>query len=476
MYERLFKASLCFVLCIVMLVPTTAHASVQTRVLADVLSTLTAEHIQSPDEKELAEIAIRAMVESLNDPYTEYFTAEQWETFQNYLENDFVGVGVSFERDQDGFFVSSVLPNSPAEKAGIQVSDYFVAINGVSTKNMNEIEFVQNVTGEIDTFVTLKMKRGSTMLSFKIKRAKISVQTVASQNFGQGIGYLSISSFSSDTANEFSNEWSKIRTSTTKALILDLRNNMGGYLDSALEIAEYFIPNKVLLLEEDQNKKIYPYTTNDSGIYQKNGVKVPVYVLVNSMSASASEAFAGALRDHKKAKIIGQKTYGKGSVQQIYPLENGGAIKVTIRKYLTPNKKAVDKIGIQPDYQIPYGPSQLVKALQFAGYKKLAYVIDRTQILSVNGIKTNERISLLRENGNVFIPVRLLLSMVDNSTLRVIKKGEVEIKAGSKTVVFHSKNGLLFRDGTSYVSLASFVKSFPQIRYQVQQNSISIQN
>jgi carboxyl-terminal processing protease len=200
-------------------------------------------------------------------------------------------------------------------------------------------------------------------------------------------------------------------------------------------------------------------------------------VLVNENSASASEAFSGALQDHKKAKIIGTKTFGKGSVQQMFPLSNNGVLKVTVNEYLTPNQRVVNKKGLLPDIKVDYGPAQLIKAVELASKtQKTTLTVNEKQQLLINGTLTDERIHVVKEKNSVYLPVGLLLSMLKNGQLQSNKNGTVVIKSGAESKTFNQKSGILMKNDETFVNPVSFIKEFKTVKFSNKNQVMTLSN
>ncbi len=302
------------------------------------------------DEEKLKEGAIKGYIEGLEDPYTEYISKED---MQDYLEDtmgNFVGIGIYMVQDteENKIMVLSPIKNSPAEKAGIQPGDYIIKINDVEYKGEQMTEASNKIKGEEGSTVKLEIQRKEEILTFEIKRENIIVNPVEGKVLENNIGYIAFSSFDEETAKEFKNKYEELSKQGITSLIVDLRNNGGGIVNVALDIAEYFAPKgSVLLYEVDKNNNEEIKKSENEPI-----INMPVIILTNENTASSSEILAGALQDLGIAKIVGTKTYGKGVIQEVLSLPDGSGIKITSEKYLTPNKREINKVGIQPDVEV----------------------------------------------------------------------------------------------------------------------------
>lgn len=294
-------------------------------------------------------VAIDTMLASLNDDYTRFLTETEYKEQFNSIESHFYGVGVEITSVSGKIVVHGVLPDTPAQKADLKANDIILSVNGKNVHGIDLNKVSDIIRGPENSFVNLKIKRGRLLLTKKIKRQKIEIKSINSSIKKGNIGYIKIKSFiGSNTADEFIKA---IKTmDKTKGLIIDLRGNTGGLFANAVIIANLFIKDgKIVSIVSKNGHK------NDINAFFKTDiVKKPTVVLVDGISASASEILSGALKDNKKAVLVGTKTFGKGLVQQIIPLPNRTGLNITIAKYLTPNGSDINKKGIEPDYKIEY--------------------------------------------------------------------------------------------------------------------------
>ncbi|WP_019190321.1 S41 family peptidase [Levyella massiliensis] len=314
------------------------------------------EAIQSdylfPYKKEDLETGIyKGLFWGLKDPYSEYYTAEEYKRLMEDTTGKFAGVGLVITAGEDNLItVVSPIANTPAAKAGLKAGDKIVEVDGQAYAGKELQEATEHMRGKPKTSVELTVQRvinGKTQTSHvKLVREMIEVDTVIGKLMPDNIGYLQISSFEQVTAQDFKKEWEALEKQGAKKFIIDLRNNPGGLLTSCEEIADALLGKATIVTTVD-NKGKKDASTSDEAQY-----KEPLVVLANGGSASASEILLGALRDNKRAKSVGEKTFGKGIVQQIYPLgENGkdGGFKLTMAEYLTPNGEKIHGKGITPD-------------------------------------------------------------------------------------------------------------------------------
>ena len=260
---------------------------------------------------------------------------------------NFVGIGIYMVQDTEAnkIMVLSPIKGGPAEKAGLQPGDYIIAVDGVQYTGEQMTEASNKIKGEEGTTVKLEVQRGNETLDYEITRENVKVNPVEGEVLDNNIGYITFSSFDDGTAEEFKAKYEELAKQGIQSLIIDLRNNGGGIVDEALEIANYILDkDSVILYEVDKNNNETEEKTTDEPI-----INIPIIVLTNENTASSSEILAGALKDHGKAKIVGTKTYGKGVIQQLLTLPDGSGLKITAEEYLTPNKTKINGVGIEPD-------------------------------------------------------------------------------------------------------------------------------
>jgi carboxyl-terminal processing protease len=311
---------------------------------------------QPVNDKDIFYGAIKGMVASLGDQHTYYFNPEEAEAFKNDLKGVFEGIGAEIAIKQQRLTVVSPLSGSPAKRAGLRPGDKIFAIDGFDTTNINIHDAVTKIRGNKGTEVVLQViHKGETEpIDITITRDKITVISVewdfrAINDGGKkDIAYISIRNFSEDSSKTFGKVAQEVVVSKPKAIILDLRNNPGGFLQSAIDIASYWVaPERVVVSQKSPTHGNLEYTANKKNSFF-NGIKT--IVLVNEGSASASEIVSGALQDYKLATVVGEKTFGKGSVQDFFDgFEDKSALKITIAEWLTPKGRVINEVGLDPD-------------------------------------------------------------------------------------------------------------------------------
>ena len=302
------------------------------------------------NDEDLLEGAIRGYIDGLGDPYTEYISKEEMQEYMEDTLGNYVGIGIYMIKDEktNRVKVLSPIKNSPAETAGLQPGDLIIAVNGKEYTGDEMTQMSNDIKGEEGTEVILTILRNNESLEIKVKREKIKVNPVESKVLENNIGYIAFTSFDETTAEDFKSKFEELQKQNIKSLIIDLRNNGGGLVDQAVDIAGYVLDkDSVVLYEVDKNgNEVVEKTTTDPII------DMPIIILTNENTASASEILAGALKDFGKAKTVGIKTYGKGVIQEILSVKDGSGIKITTSEYQTPNRNKINKIGIEPDEKV----------------------------------------------------------------------------------------------------------------------------
>ena len=293
------------------------------------------------------------MVDALGDPYSVYYTAEEWNQLMQETEGIYYGIGAYISLDPATGYgkINGVIPDTPAQEAGLRENDIIYLIDGESSQGMDLSEIVSRVKGEEGTTVHLTIYReGETdYLEIDVERRKIESPTVNYEMYDNGIGYIQITEFDDVTTDQFTEALAVIKGSKAKGLILDLRGNPGGSLPVVVDIARMILPKGLIVYTEDKYGERDEYTCDG-----EHELDLPLVVLMNGNSASASEILAGAVKDYKKGTLIGTTTFGKGIVQRVMPLSDGTALKLTISAYYTPNGNNIHGVGIEPDIECEF--------------------------------------------------------------------------------------------------------------------------
>ena len=312
------------------------------------------QYVEQPvDDTKLMQGAISGMLDSLGDPHTGYMTPEEYIEASTPLDGSYEGIGAYVDTGGDYLTIISAIPGSPAERAGLKTGDAVIKVDGKDVTGIDPSVVLKSVKGPAGTSVTVTIQRPDVTEPFEvtITREKIELQSVTSEIVAEDIGYISLSTFGETTTSELRAALQSLLAQNPKGLILDLRYNSGGYLNTAIEVVSEFIPEGVIMYEEQGNGEEITYTAQPGGL----ATEIPLVVLVNEGSASASEITAGAIQDYRRGVLVGVTTYGKGSVQNWIPLQNDqGAVRITIARWLTPDHRQINEVGLTPDVVVEF--------------------------------------------------------------------------------------------------------------------------
>jgi len=316
----------------------------------EVLENIKNEYVDEVDQSEIMDSAINGVLQSL-DPYSAYMSPELFKEMQTDTRGEFGGLGIEIGMEAGVVKVISPIDDTPAAKAGIKAGDYIVKIGKEQVQGKSLLEAVKLMRGPVGTSIDLTIRRKNVKkpLEFKIVRKIIEVKSVSSEVIGKekNLGYIRLKSFNENSDKQFLKSVKEFeKRFKIKGYVLDLRNNPGGLLAQAINITDFFLDDGEIV--STKGRKV----SETRKFFARKGDEIngkPIVVLINNGSASASEIFAGALKDHKRAIILGESSYGKGSVQSIIPLKNGGGIRLTISKYYLPSGKSISEVGVTPD-------------------------------------------------------------------------------------------------------------------------------
>ena len=316
----------------------------------EVLENIKKDYVDDVDQSEMMDSAINGVLQSL-DPYSAYMSPDLYKEMQTDTKGEFGGLGIEIGMEAGVVKVISPIDDTPAAKAGIKAGDYIVKIGKEQVQGKSLLEAVKLMRGPVGTSIDLTVRRKNVKkpLEFKILRKIIEVKSVSSKKIGikKNLGYIRLKSFNENSDKQFLRSLKEFEKSTKiKGYVFDLRNNPGGLLTQAINITDFFLNDGEIV--STKGRKI----SETRKFFARKGDEIrgkPIIVLINNGSASASEIFAGALKDHKRAIIIGENSYGKGSVQSIIPLRNGGGMRLTISKYYLPSGKSISEVGVTPD-------------------------------------------------------------------------------------------------------------------------------
>ena len=317
---------------------------------SEVLDKVKKEYVEDIDQSEVMDAAINGVLQSL-DPYSAYMSPSMYKEMATETSGEFGGMGIEVSMEAGVVKVISPIDDSPASKAGIKAGDYIVKINNIQVQGKSLTEAVELMRGPIGSEINITIRRVGVKkaLNFKIKRAVIEVASVKSEIKNKNIGYIRLTSFNENSSDQVKDKINIFKKKNIKYYILDLRNNPGGLLSQAIKISDFFLDKGEIV--STKSKK----DSENRRWFAKKGDILDgktFVVLINYGSASASEIVAGSIKDHKRAILIGERTYGKGSVQSIIPLKNDGAIRLTVSKYYLPSGDSISDVGVMPDFEI----------------------------------------------------------------------------------------------------------------------------
>ncbi len=330
-------------------VDATGEQKSEEKLLWEVRDILEEKYFQAPDEKELIRGAIKGMLSSLGDPYTVYLTPESLEEMLAQATGLFSGIGVEIAEDEGEILILRVIDDTPAYRAGLCQGDRIVEVEGESTSGLGLDEVARRLRGSSGTTVNITLYRPveGELLPVTLTRAQIERDTVFTHRLEEGFVYLEITTFDRSTAEDFKHAVISLEDEGLEGLIIDLRNNPGGLFDEAIEMGEFIVPKGEITRVVDRDGKVL-----SRYLSQAKPKEYPVVVLVNRYTASAAEIIGGALQDSKRAVLVGMPTFGKASVQYLQHLSDGGGLRYTIARYLTPGGRDIHQHGLKPDYEV----------------------------------------------------------------------------------------------------------------------------
>lgn len=308
-------------------------------------------YLDDVSEEDMAEGAFKGVVAALGDPYSEYYTEEEYESLMESTSGEYNGIGVSIsQKEENGeITIATVFDDTPAKEAGIQEGDVIVAVDGNDMTGKSSQDVVSMIKGKTDGTVTITVMRNGEKLDIQVEIRKVERPTVANHMMDGNIGYIKLSEFDGVSTSQFSEALNELKDQGMEKLVIDIRDNPGGRLDVVCDLLDLFVDkDKLIVYTKDKNgNKQEEYTRYDASVKD-----IPISIIVNGNSASAAEVFTGVMQDYGLAKIVGTQTFGKGIVQKILDMGDGSAVKFTVSKYYLPNDENIHGQGITPDYVI----------------------------------------------------------------------------------------------------------------------------
>jgi len=338
------------------------------------------QYIDQPvDDQEMMRGAINGMLESLGDQHTAYMNPDQFMQANIPMDGEYEGIGAWVDTSTEFLTIISPMPGSPAEQAGLQPGDEVIKIDGEDMTGLDGSLVIRKVLGPAGSTVVLTIQREGAPAPFDVTivRAKITMPSVESRMLDDDIGYVAIMTFAADTQSELQDNLEEILAEDPVGLIIDLRNNGGGYLQTAVEVGSEFIYDEIILFEDyGSDEELVDFLASNDGL----ATDIPLVLLVNEGSASASEIVAGAFQDHERGPLVGATTFGKGSVQNWIALDNNqGAVRITIARWLTPDKRQIHEVGLVPEYEVEFTEEDFLAELDPQLDKAIEVLLDLVQ-------------------------------------------------------------------------------------------------
>ncbi len=449
---RKFNCLSCFLVLVLifgMVLP--AHAeekpSLEPEALIEVLEYTRMLHISNPDDDTLLRGAVEGLIDALGDPHTEYLSPSELHDFNVSLDGDYVGVGMLLQAGEKYPEVIETIAGTPAMNAGVKPGDRVIRVDGTDVEDELLAMVVQRIRGPEGTRVTLTLRReGREDFELELERAGIEIPTVNGELLRDNVGYIRVISFGNETAGEFKKTLIDLVNRGAQKIILDLRDNPGGILQTAVEICSNFIaPGRVVVSIIDRNGVRQEYRTD--GVSPCQGM--PLAVLVNQNSSSAAEILAGALQDYEAAVLVGETTYGKGTVQVMVPLESGGALKITTARYYTPQDRVIDGTGLAPDLQVLTPGLQTAAAqlyLEPPEKNKINLQPDGNEVY-LNGIPVRAGQPAIRRQGAVLLSVRFVFEALGCQVHWQAEHEAISITGNNREIIIYTGPGNITING-----------------------------
>lgn len=394
----------------------------------------------------------------LNDPYTRYYSDEEFNDFLLSLEGKYGGIGLVIDLIDNQVIVSNTIPDTPAARVNIQKGDIITHVDNFSLENLNLDEIKDLFGGKAGTYIKIRTyrPRTDTYLSYLLTRENIYIKPVESSILSKNIGYIKLLEFNQQAAHEFSQQLKSFQDQGIKGLILDLRDNPGGLIGAALDISREILPPGLFVKLYYRGEK--PELITTVGNEEK---LLPLIVLVNEDTASAAEILAGAIQDRNAGIIIGTKTYGKATVQSLIPLVNGGALKFTSGKYLTPSGRQINKIGLNPDFYIPDSHNQILEAIWMLNNKvhnSLTYQLNHNFFM-INGKVKECTVRPFLYNNNFMVPLRSTVESLGGK-IKYENPNDIQIFIGQDIIKLRlNYRSFTFNNQLHYLPVAPILKN-----------------
>lgn len=463
----------------------TSQSELNQKSLLQVYQMLVENHYAPPSEEEILQGAINGMLDVLDDPYTNYMTTQKYGEFMDAINQTYAGVGfvIQVAEDEEGIIVKSLFDGSPAEEAGVQVGDYIYQVDDMDITPENVSTITDYIRGEEGTSVTLHIKRGEEILAMDVIRKSIELPEINYEMITPEIAYINILTFGERTTEEFMEALSEAESEDAKGLIIDVRGNGGGLVNSALEIIDAFLSEgDMLYLHDDGERIVYSADEEASDI--------PLAVLIDGSSASASEILAGALQTNGRAILVGETSFGKGTMQGTYRLSNGDVLKLTIDEWELAGGKSINKVGLEPDIYIQRSEAMVNAAIQALLPEREQQLtlstVDHTGVL--NQIELSNVPEILEETtDSYYVPLRYVIESFGSEVNWNGETSQIEFTLEDQLVhldlqhntltmndqTFELENQLKSKQGVTYLSVDS-IEILPGVSVEVGEDEITI--
>lgn len=419
-------------------------------------------HVSAPSSDQLTEWAIYGMLYSLDDPYTYYMTEEEFQELLESINGEFVGVGMVLTYTEQGVMIEELIPGGPAAKAGLREGDLLTHVNGEALEDVLLLDDVMVlIAGAEGTRVSLTVERyknlKKTSQTYSLKREKIELPLVQATMLDDKVGYLKLRSFGDEASSEMKKRIAQLEKLGMEQLILDLRGNSGGFMDAVADVAKLFQERGVLLYHKDNTGRLKPYSITGGKNFNK-----PLVVLIDEGTASAAEVLAGFLQDGKLGQLVGEESFGKGTIQSLVELESGGILRITMEEYFTPKKNQVNIYGIAPDHLVPNRNFQLAKAYGLlAGKEELQ--ISQNGTLLLNGLDAPGLLNATyQEDGKMYLSIKTLAEWYNGEVDWDDKnKAVVLTLEGKKVSLPHTHSAVKLVQSSSFIDVEQLSDVLP---------------
>lgn len=418
-----------------------AYSSPAVDTLLQVYDAVTKGHFSRPSEKAILRGAIKGMLEVLNDPYSAYMTPEEYAAFKAAIDQHYAGIGVVLQETPEfALRIAEVYAGTPAEEAGLKAGDLILAVDGLALTKANVAEGPARIRGKAGTSLSLLIKRGEAdPVIYSVTRAEIQLPTVTEDDLGEGLAYVRIHSFGESTTDEALTALQGARDRGASGVVLDLRGNGGGMVLSALEIADSLLAEGTMFFFAGEHGE-------ESIEAEPDAIDLPVTVLVDERSASASEILAGVLQKTGRAKLVGARTFGKGTMQAPIDLPDGGVLKLSVDRWLLPDRSSPDKVGLTPD--VPVGSPHVALAAAMRTLHPITLRYDRQAGgATLNGVQLSEAPPMVEEDGRIYLPLRYTMESLGYELRWIAEESTAVFTVNGTEVRADLKQGTLVAGG-----------------------------